>query len=125
MDYALEVQRILKDYPGIFQVEGLKRGLLEESFAALSDTGRLMEPGQLSPLLGKLQQIKQKYSAAYYHAHQTYVGDAVSWERLTDLTQGRDLYQPAAAQAYCPGEQVALTKRKRYHRPEHPALPRF
>ena len=87
VDYALEVQRILKDYPGIFQVEGL-RGLLEESFAALSDTGRLMEPGQLSPLLGKLQQIKQKYSAAYYHAHQTYVGDAVSWERLTDLTQG-------------------------------------
>jgi hypothetical protein len=87
VDYAEEVQRILREYPGIFQIEGLK-GLLEESFAALSDTGRLMEPGQLNPLLGKLQQIRQKYSAAYYHAHQDYVGDVASWERLAELTQG-------------------------------------
>lgn len=87
VDYAEEVQRILREYPGIFQIEGL-RGLLEESFATLSDTGRLMEPGQLNPLLGKLQQIRQKYSAAYYHAHQAYVGDAASWERLAELAQG-------------------------------------
>lgn len=87
VDYALEVQRILKEYPGIFQVEGLK-DLLEESFASLSNTARLMEPGQLTPLLGKLQQIRQKFSAAYYHAHQAYVGDPASWERLAELTGG-------------------------------------
>jgi len=91
VDYALEVQRILEDYPGIFQVEGLK-GLLEESFAALSDTVRLLELGHLNPLLGKLQQVRQKYSAAYYHAHRAYVGDAATWQRLTELTQG-DIYR--------------------------------
>lgn len=84
--YALEVKRILEEHPGIFQVEGLK-GLLEESFASLSDTGRLLEPGQLNPLLGKLQQIRQKYSAAYYHAHKAYVGDATTWQRIADFTR--------------------------------------
>jgi hypothetical protein len=71
VDYALKkCSAILRmSTPASFQVEGLK-DLLEESFAVLSDSSRLMEPGQLNPLLGKLQQIRQKYSAAYYHAHQ-------------------------------------------------------
>ena len=91
VDYALEVRRTIEEYPGIFQIEGLK-GLLEESLAALADTGRLMEPGQLNPLLGKLQLVRDKYRAAYYHAHQDHVGNEASWKRLSELAQG-DTYR--------------------------------
>ena len=63
-----------------------------------------MEPGQLSPLLGK-QQIKQKYSTATMPY--LYVGDAVSWE---PVNSGRDL--PACScSAYCPVNKLPLPKK--------------
>ena len=86
LEYAREVRRVLEEHPGIFQVAGVKE-LLEESFAALADTGKLVESGELYPLLGKLQQVKQKYVTAYYKAHQRCVGDEADWSRLAELSQ--------------------------------------
>jgi hypothetical protein len=84
VEYAREVRRMLEEYPSLFLVEGLKE-FLTESFAVLADAGRLLDRTEQLPLLGKLQQVRKKYVAAYYAAHEKYVGARVNWAGLKQL----------------------------------------
>ena len=51
-----------------------------------------MEPGQLNPLLGKLQLVRAM-RAAYYHAHQDHVGN----ERVGSVSRTGPGYLPGPA----------------------------
>ncbi|HPZ43579.1 MAG TPA: DUF6079 family protein [Bacillota bacterium] len=88
VEYAREVRRVLEEYPGLFQVEGLKE-FLADSFAVLADAGRLVNRAELLPLLGKLQQVRKKYVAAYYKAHEKFVGGKVNWAGLKEVAGSR------------------------------------
>ncbi|NPV81513.1 MAG: hypothetical protein HPY52_14840 [Firmicutes bacterium] len=88
VEYAREVKKVVEDHPGLFLADGLKE-FLQESFAILADAGRLVNRAELLPLLGKLQQVRQKYLAAYFAAHERSVGERVGWNKLQDLTAGQ------------------------------------
>jgi len=88
VEYAKEVKRIVETWPGLFQISGLK-DFMDDSFAILADAGRLLDPAERQPLLGKLQQVRKKYVAAYYAAHEKYVGSKVDWQRLKKLADSQ------------------------------------
>lgn len=85
VEYAREVKKVIEDYPNLFLAEGLKE-FLQESFTILADASRLLNRAELLPLLGKLQQVRKKYVAAYFAAHEKHVGERVGWDRLKELT---------------------------------------
>ncbi|NSW83904.1 MAG: hypothetical protein HPY90_11660 [Syntrophothermus sp.] len=88
VEYAREVKKVVEEYSDLFLTNGLKE-FLRESFAILADADRLLNRAELLPLLGKLQQVRQKYVAAYYTAHERYVGERVGWNKLQELTAGQ------------------------------------
>lgn len=84
IEYVKEIKRIIEAFPGVFQIEGIK-DMMDESFAVLSNAEKLMSLEELNPLIGKLQQVRKKYVAEYYKAHEKYVGSKVDWSRLTEI----------------------------------------
>ncbi|MEW6622397.1 MAG: DUF6079 family protein [Bacillota bacterium] len=89
LEYAIEVQNIMNEYPGIIDAEGID-ALLFDAFAILKDAERFLEREELVPLIGKLQQIRKKYKAAYYKAHEKYTGSKVDWKSLDDICKSKE-----------------------------------
>lgn len=84
IEYIKEVKRIVDAYPSIFQIEGIKE-MMEDSFSVLANANKLLSLEELNPLVGKLQQIRKKYIADYYKAHEKHVGSKIDWSRLTEI----------------------------------------
>ncbi|OCZ54246.1 DUF6079 family protein [Dehalobacter sp. TeCB1] len=84
LEYALKVKRLLKENSYALQVEGLEE-MLSDVFMILVDAQKLLEPSQRQPLVGKLQQVRKKYQAAYYKEHERCVGSKVDWNRLQTI----------------------------------------
>ncbi|MFC1930694.1 DUF6079 family protein [Chloroflexota bacterium] len=84
IEYIKEIRRIVEDYPSIFQIEGLQ-DMIDDSFSVLSNVNKLLSLEELNPLIGKFQQIRKKYVAEYYKAHEKYVGSKVEWSKLSEL----------------------------------------
>ena len=84
IEYGLEIKKILVEHPFLIKSKTID-GYLNEAFAILADASRLLNIEELNPLLGKLEQAKKKYIAAYYMAHEQCVGGKVDWARLDDL----------------------------------------
>ncbi|EKD55683.1 MAG: hypothetical protein ACD_59C00075G0004, partial [uncultured bacterium] len=91
IEYTREVNKILAKHNDIFQMDGIK-DMISDSFKILANADSLMDNSQLNPLLGKLQQIKKKYIAAYYHAHENFVGEKVDWKSLLDTFESQNFY---------------------------------
>ncbi len=89
VEYAREVNKIINAYPSLFDTDDIKP-YIDEAFAILKDSARLLEQEELNPLLGKLQQAHKKYTSAYYNAHEKYVGSKVDWERLAEISKGKE-----------------------------------
>lgn len=91
LDYVIEVQNVLEKNPYLFSAEIVEsiRSFWQEAQAVLASADRLLDTSERQPLLGKLQQIKQKYVAAYYGAHEKYVGEKVDWAQLTECIQSQ------------------------------------
>lgn len=89
LDYALEVQTVLEKHPYLFPAEVVEtiRAFWLEAQAVLASADRLLVTAERQPLLGKMQHIKQKYVAAYYGAHEKFVGGKVDWAQLSDCVQ--------------------------------------
>jgi len=88
LEYGLKVKQVLHDYPGFIQVDGLEE-MLADALAILADAEKLLDPAGRQPLLGKLQQVRKKYQAAYYKEHERCVGYKVDWSRLQTITADR------------------------------------
>ncbi len=88
LDYALQVKVTMAKYPGVLVIDDIDTWL-SDALAILADANKLVKPGELNPLLGKLQQIKKKYHSAYYHLHQQAVGDQVNWSQLEGQIQSQ------------------------------------
>lgn len=87
LEYALKIFKILQGETSYtFMVEGLKE-MLTDALEILGDAKKLLDPGQRMPLLGKLQQVRKKYQAAYYKEHERCIGAKVNWSRLQEITQ--------------------------------------
>ena len=84
VEYAKEVRKVLESHPTIFQIDGMN-DLLKDAFDALKNVEKLLLLDELNPLIGKLQLIRKKYVAAYYTAHEKYVGTKVDWTKLSEL----------------------------------------
>lgn len=84
VEYVKEIRKVLESHPLIFQVEEILQ-LIAEAFEILRDAEKLLLLDELNPLIGKLQLIRKKYVAAYYTAHEKYVGGKVNWTKLSDL----------------------------------------
>lgn len=85
LEYALKVKQALQDYPNVIEVNGLAE-MLNDAQAILADAEILLDPAGRQPLLGKLQQVRKKYQAAYYKEHERCVGSKVDWSRLQSIT---------------------------------------
>ncbi|CFX06363.1 AAA+ ATPase domain [Syntrophomonas zehnderi OL-4] len=85
LEYGLKVKQVIRDFPGFIQVDGLEE-MLTDALAILADAEKLIDPAGRQPLLGKLQQVRKKYQAAYYKEHERCVGSKVDWSRLQTIT---------------------------------------
>ncbi|HHY32854.1 MAG TPA: hypothetical protein GX515_07525 [Firmicutes bacterium] len=83
--YARQVKKVVEDYPSLFPADDLQE-FLQGAFAILADASRLLNRSELLSLLGKLEQVRRKYVAAYFAAHERYVGGKAGWNRLSELT---------------------------------------
>jgi hypothetical protein len=84
IEYIKEIRRIVEEYSSLFQIEGLQ-DLIDDSFSVLLNVNKLLSLEELNPLIGKLQQIRKKYVAEYYKAHEKYVGSKVEWSKLLEI----------------------------------------
>ena len=84
LEYALKVKQVLREYPGFIQVDGLEE-MLNDALAILANADTLLDAAGRQPLLGKLQQVRKKYQAAYYKEHERCVGSKVDWNRLQSV----------------------------------------
>lgn len=85
LDYALKIKQNLQNYPHVIEVTGLEE-MLNDALVILADADKLLDSAGRQPLLGKLQQIRKKYQAAYYREHERCVGSKVDWSRLQTIT---------------------------------------
>lgn len=86
IEYAREMDKILKNYPNLFDANGIQDHI-KGAFNILNDADKLLHYEELNPLLGKLQQAHNKYTSAYYHAHERYVGGKVDWKGLDEISR--------------------------------------
>jgi hypothetical protein len=85
VEYAIKVKDVLSTHSDIIDL-GDAVHHMDASFEILGDSDKLISSEDFNPLLGKLQMLKKKYQAAYYSAHEQYVGDKVDWSVLSNLT---------------------------------------
>jgi len=85
VEYVREIQKLLVEHPAILVMEGAD-GMITDAFDILGDSDRLIAHEELNSLLGKLQQVRKKYTIVYYKAHEKYVGGKVDWVKLETLT---------------------------------------
>ena len=84
LEYALKVKQVLREYPGFIHLYCLEE-MLNDALAILANADTLLDAAGRQPLLGKLQQVRKKYQAAYYKEHERCVGSKVDWNRLQSV----------------------------------------
>jgi hypothetical protein len=87
-----EVKRILEEHPGIFQVEGLRGtagGILSPAFPIPAGSWN-RDSSALCWV--NCSRSSRNTAPPITMPTRTYVGDATTWQRITDFTQGDDLY---------------------------------
>jgi energy-coupling factor transporter ATP-binding protein EcfA2 len=89
VEYTLNVKKVLDAHPDMFSVDDIDQ-FMDDSFDILGSAEHLLSPEEFTPLLGKLQMVKRKYQAAYYTAHEQYVGGKVDWTRLSGIVDSPD-----------------------------------
>jgi len=91
-NYILEVQKVLKECPSPLSLNDVENEITL-AFALLKDSDKILLSENHNLARGKLQQAQRKYKAAYYKAHEKYVGDKVDWSQLTGIRDSQEYQQ--------------------------------
>lgn len=83
-NYVIEVQKVLEECSDIISLDGVEDDI-STALSLLKDSDKILLSENHNLVRGKLQQVQRKYKAAYYKAHEKYVGDKVDWSRLTAI----------------------------------------
>jgi len=92
VNYILEVQKVLEECPDILSLDGAQDEI-SSALSLLKDSDKILLSENQNLVRGKLQQVQRKYKAAYYKAHDRYVGDKVDWSRLTGIRDSPEYQQ--------------------------------
>ncbi len=92
VNYVLEAQKVIEECPDLLSLDGIKEDI-SFSLSLLKDSDKILLPENHNLVRGKLQQTQRQYRAAYYKAHDRYVGDKVDWPRLSSIRDSPEYQQ--------------------------------